>query len=116
MREIKFRAWEVYADGGGYMRQVLAIDWEKRDVRCDHMDEDDWDDLESYILMQYTGLKDRNQRAIYEADIVQWGKCREPIEWDGDGWFCGGMPLGVVVEEFVPQVIGNIYENPELLT
>jgi uncharacterized phage protein (TIGR01671 family) len=90
-----------------------------------------------YEFMQYTGLKDKNGREIYAGDIVQWPsnlvgrrerriKDLGVIEYDsrnlgywlkrvngGDG-FTGTVNLwqGAVM---VGEVIGNIYENPELL-
>jgi len=63
-------------------------------------------------LMQYTGLKDNNGKEIYEGDIVKWGKIIEKVEMK-DG--CWSMVLGTIVEEFNLEVIGNIYENPELI-
>ena len=63
-------------------------------------------------LMQYTGLTDKNGKEIYEGDIVKWGKIIEKVEMK-DG--CWSMVLGTIVEEFNLEVIGNIYENPELI-
>lgn len=74
------------------------------------------------ILMQFTGLKYKNGKEIYEADFIDVDYKDERIFevcWVRDGWglfrndvniFELGSPSMDVVE-----VIGNIYENPELL-
>jgi uncharacterized phage protein (TIGR01671 family) len=79
---------------------------------------------ERYEVLQYTGLNDKNGTAIYEGYIVKYD--------DGDGWEVGRDVVKFIHgafncccfhhenQEFVDEdrtieVIGNIYENPELL-
>lgn len=75
---------------------------------------------------QYTGLHDKNGKEIYEGDIVNSNSAKgrrpvvEKVEFDKDitGFtpFCQyDSDCGVYVEMDKVEVIGNIYENPELL-
>jgi len=69
--------------------------------------------------MQYTGLVDKQGKEIYEGDIVKafavLDKTKEfncAVEWSAGGFIANGS-LGV--NNHLLEVIGNIYENPELL-
>lgn len=128
MREIKFRAWQPCSE------QNEAGDV----IDCGFMET--WEEmieegLELYfdgktILMQFTGLLDRNGKEIYEGDVVKYNNAAKgrsnwskPVEivWrqdrakfdfhtnHEDGWSFGGL----IYEEY--EIIGNIYENSELL-
>jgi uncharacterized phage protein (TIGR01671 family) len=97
-----------------------------------------WDDRhagckvnERLVLMQYTGLKDKNGKEIYEGDIVKAiGKLDKNIgiveyrdemasfyfKFETHAKFPMHFTLAIWNDEgFEPEVIGNIYENPELL-
>ena len=82
--------------------------------------------MQNFELMQSTGLKDKNGTEIYEGDIIQHSKKPNPCfsypfkviqartgEWRLDNFRCGTVLAFSNQDEL--EVIGNIYENPELL-
>lgn len=119
MREIKFRAW----DGEKFYDPIIYIGKVFRDGRAF----EDYIPSECDQLMQYTGLKDKNGVEIYEGDIVEVKSWHEDEE--GSTLLCDSnsyMKRDIVKYHtkypFVGfrlqeggRVIGNIYENPELL-
>ena len=78
-----------------------------------------------FIIMQYTGLKDKNGKEIFEGDIlehyVNFGPggdqpgYKTAIELTGFGVNVQHWMFEEVNKQFMPEIIGNIYENPELL-
>lgn len=128
MREIKFRAWDknekdfVEITSFGFdegLWYVQAIDEKENNIDPPYFDFED--ELE---VMQYTGLKDKNGREIYEGDIVSYpgigrSEDQEPdllvVKWlENDGCFIfGGVRTDYAIR--YGEVVGNIYENPELI-
>ena len=120
-REIKFRAWDgktVFPINNGPVSVTMGqlgfpvYDGEGRIIDCD--------------LMQFTGLLDKNGVEIYEGDVLGSYEDEEilplVISFDADqnGWMAydgfndfSGFDFSCLCREF--EVIGNIYENPELL-
>jgi len=116
MREIKFRAWDNATES---MVDALCHDVYGLDEIIEK--------VSRYSVMQYIGLKDKNGKEIYEGDICKshqykyWQ--RGVVTWidsrvsfmliQGDGLIGINDNDGLWNEDL--EVIGNIYENPELL-
>ncbi|MDG7248884.1 YopX family protein [Streptococcus pneumoniae] len=130
----KFRVWVKIGKRMVFSDDILAIDYEnkeivtqqvyfesglavERDIYCY-----DFDDIE---LMQSTGLKDKNGKEVFVGDIIKCTKgCPHEVylEKEYGGTFIGGMPAvylkgfgdGYAWTEY-EEIIDNVYENPELL-
>ena len=118
-REIKFRAWDKDKKR---MREVTEINWYDEYMLVDETPmSGDRLPIEGIPLMQYTGLKDKNGKEIYEGDIVQLSiNEKKPhhlgkVEYLPPKFFViDGEKSGLILTDRY-EVIGNIYENPELL-
>jgi uncharacterized phage protein (TIGR01671 family) len=106
-REIKFRFWD---------KEVKKM---SNDLFC-NIDKsiNNAFTQENLIPLQYTGLKDKSGKEIYEGDILQLAGIRVAVEWQDDFWSTyGGWnydDASLFNNLFQSEVIGNIYENPEL--
>ena len=115
MREIKFRAWateskEMFYDVGIEGVEVTVFDEALGDWGI-LGDREENSMLQHCILMQYTGLKDKNGKDIWEEDIVRIaGYGNYIVEWPFIELFQSSF------ENDVEYVLGNIYENPEFLS
>lgn len=130
MREIKFRAWHK---DHKMMRMVVGLFWDaEQNERVElfdvHLSDENpmWCGLEDIEIMQYTGLKDKNGKEIYEGDIIEvqfseyWGgdKIMSEIFYENGCFLFHRMPqhndllMGV---RNTCLILGNIYENSELL-
>ena len=113
MREIKFRAW--------CKRRNEIISWDYLQTSVYAKRGMGWWNDPDLIPLQYTGLKDENGVEIYSGDILdfyepEWGGKFDPevvtMEKIIGEWGLCGSPSDVIQWR---SVIGNIYENPELL-
>ena len=138
MREIKFRVWHTRSDllrSNTPQTEYFTL----HDIYWRGEDTGDYDfPRKDDVVMQYTGLKDKNGKEIYEGDIVTipgqypYFDCDIPnyvaeVEWIFAGFqtvlHCiNGKKRGIseginepLEEGTYFEVIGNIYENPELL-
>jgi len=142
MRKIKFRAWDnenscfykpTYEAYKGNLEEILMSPSGDLNMRTfkkgTHIEilnhESNFPDR--FILMQYTGLKDKNGKEIYEGDIITTlikpNRGKDYIEtivvkWDiyEDDEYCNhrsGFDIPDNSELF--EIIGNIYKNPELI-
>ena len=125
-REIKFRAWDkefkeiLYLGEGG--EDILFF--ENGNIYLTENHDGNGFVMENFILMQYTGLKDKNGKEIYEGDIVKIGYVGDVVSLEVIAWEppyllqkVKGNPEHKVVDDDLSysEVVGNIYENGELI-
>lgn len=74
------------------------------------------------VLMQFTGLHDKNGKEIYEGDVISWRSYKGECYYDNGRFWIKGFsctwqddPSDAFSEGEPLEVIGNVYENPELL-
>lgn len=145
MREIKFRAWNIKecrmykvqkillgaAGEGAFQVDGISFapiqDYFQPNKICtmNWCPENDCgqEDAEHCELMQFTGLLDKNGTEIYEGDIMQfYDKVNEknvalPVIFDDGQWLMddGNWKLYLYENKKIVEIIGNIYENTELL-
>ncbi|MCK9369525.1 YopX family protein [Candidatus Dojkabacteria bacterium] len=130
-REIKFRAWDKVSSKMYFVYQMSffwdgdrGADWNRGAIKLCEDTEDfsknNWKAPGDIEIMQYTGLKDKNGKEIYEGDILKCGNVEKfEVKWivtehkcfvqygypDTHNFHCSHWC----------EVIGNIYENPELI-
>lgn len=134
MRELKFRAWKMnngklqryifdpfawtrYANN--HLDEPIKFDFTTNDIRNFMPDAD--------VIEQYTGLKDKNGKEIYDGDIIQEKGLLSLtcVEWDKnnaryitkvlDKSKCVASVFYFdIIDALKCEVIGNIHENPEL--
>lgn len=125
-REIKFRAWSeellemIYA-GERSSNEQHWLDFRGSLLVLMEEQDEDYPREVNAVLMQFTGLKDKNGREIYEGDIlmpdnimVVWREELASFALRKDGWMYDHY-FGEAIDAGHCEIIGNIFENPELL-
>jgi uncharacterized phage protein (TIGR01671 family) len=140
MREIKFRAWTGMTMEYNVTVGKFGTFYVNPGAKGDGLDEKDTASLTPFTtiysketsVMQFTGLKDKNGKEIYEGNVLEWRardndgsrmKSREAVGWKYGAYITGeknneesfydeGNRRQITKQS---EVIGNIYENPELL-
>lgn len=132
MREIKFRAWvnkeDTYGKKGGMYTGFSFSDIEngraESNVFCEDRtwEEPKWDKA---ILMQFTGLLDKSGKEIYEGDIVimspgfgcEWEERVGIVKYEYSSFWVSSKGRSNILDDHDAffEIIGNKWENPELL-
>jgi uncharacterized phage protein (TIGR01671 family) len=125
-REIKFRVWGDFGNSGGEFTYIY---------HCGHHNPslNDIFNQKEFIFQQFTGLKDSNNKDIYEGDIIKtqiydgwdavpYGYCNYEVKWSlvelawrGYTNEMNELHSGVIFKDVLIEVVGNIFEDFELL-
>ena len=136
-REIKFRAWDTenvcfwYSDSTNdqeyceaiiakntvYFKYAVYTPYQAMGEVVDSYSEETFEPQPEFVN-QYTGLKDKNGKEIYEGDIMNYGNGRVfYVSYVGVQFIATFNER--VINSMIPihnfEIIGNIYQNPELL-
>lgn len=127
MRQIKFRAWDKKENkmyhNVGVVGSFIILEHEQSGYDFYEIDLNLYDNMtDDYHIMQYTGLRDRNGIEIYEGDIVIGLRriyddyFHEKVTYLNGCYMFGGFNAHEYFNKHQQiEVIGNVYDNPDLL-
>ena len=123
-----------YVSGFNIYEEQVHIIFDPTTIFCSKGETDGWDEIDPETICQYTGLKDKNGKKIWENDLVKYpdcemsteagyGDCFEnvgSVQWDAESmsfFFTDRVTvdMGDIIINDEVEVIGNIFDNPELL-
>jgi len=108
MKDVKFRAWDKETKRMSIPKKLFLSD-DNTFQSGELLINQKWN---KHILMQFTGLKDAQGKEIYISDIITWGDINKIVT--NDYIELATLQQGLLLNPKI-KVIGNIYENPELL-
>jgi hypothetical protein len=95
---------EISFDYSGKVTVYYSVDIDEK-IACNQSD-----------VMQFTGLKDKNGKEIYEGDVIRGEGGNLPVEWRNGFYMVRPDKTAFdLVDGYEIDIIGNIYENPGLL-
>ena len=128
MRTIKFRGKSIDGKEWLYGDLVSSADKKRFAILVNNKESYDECEVAPETVGQFSELYDYNKKEIYEGDILKWSNGRSYVVkfWEGmfyasveecnDG-ILGGFPLHALTdyEDRKCEIVGNIFDNPELL-
>ena len=122
MREIKFRAWDKE---NKKMMKVSSLSLENKEIAVRENGTYHFFRMKNLELMQYTGLNDKNDKEIYEGDILFFRdeNTKYVVVWQDAAFIIKSIEIRKYSEEMCwlddteicCEIVGNIYENKNLL-
>ncbi|ECB9836152.1 hypothetical protein FL863_13915 [Listeria monocytogenes] len=113
MREIEFRAWDKEVKEMDYNPSVIEI-WQNKPINEQFRLESE----EKLVWMQYTGLKDKNGKKIFEGDIGwdEHNECVGVVKFEEGKFLYVWENIAEDLQEVADgiEICGNIHENPDL--
>ena len=120
MREIKFRAWDKENEK---MMKVSSLHLENKEISV--KENGTFRLFRMQDLMQFTGVKDKNGKEIYENDLISCNKYKNIVVFFENGCFKVKYSkndttnvtctLDTFLEKYKCKISGNVYENKNLL-